>query len=100
MMFRVMKLSGFNFEDIYLYDLERIFKLIVLVVIVFIWVYKVGIDKDLNIKEIKRKKYGRKVYSFFKYGFIELIIVFVNNCSLVRNKKFINILLCIWIMCK
>lgn len=93
-MFRAMKSSGFNLEDTHLYDLERISKLIALVAIAFIWAYKVGIDKDLNIKEIKRKKHGRKAYSFFKYGLIELTTAFVNNCSLARNKKFINILSC------
>jgi len=49
-MFRAMKKSGFNLEDTHLTDLERISKLIALVTVAFVWGYRVGLDKHLNIK--------------------------------------------------
>ncbi len=69
-MFRAMKTSGFNLEDTHLKDLERISKLIALIAVAFVWVYRIGIDKHLNIKKLKIKKHGRRAFSFFKYGLI------------------------------
>jgi hypothetical protein len=71
-MFRAMKTSGFNIEVTHLSDLERISKLISVVSVAFIWAYKVGVNKHRTIKPIKIKKHGRKQYSFFKYGLLEI----------------------------
>jgi transposase len=65
--FRALKSSGFNIEDTHLKDIERINKLFALVMIAFVWAYKVGIYLN-SLKPIKIKKHGRKAYSYFKYG--------------------------------
>ena len=68
MTFRAMKSSGFNIEDTHLSDIQRIEKLLLLVMIAFVWVYNVGDYVHRNIKEIKLKKHGKKAKSIFRYG--------------------------------
>ena len=65
--FKALKTSGFNIEDTHLTDIERISKLIALVLVAFAWVYKAGIYLN-NLCPIKTKKHGRKAKSLFKYG--------------------------------
>jgi hypothetical protein len=65
--FRALKTSGFNIEDTHLTDIERVSKLLSLVLIAFAWVYRVGIYLD-TLKPIKIKKHGRRAKSLFKYG--------------------------------
>jgi hypothetical protein len=67
MCFKSMKSSGFNIENTHLQDIERIEKLVLLVLIAFVWCYKVGIYHQL-INPIILKKHGRKAKSIFKYG--------------------------------
>ena len=62
-----LKTSGFNIEDTHLTDIDRIRKLIALVLIAFAWVYKAGIYLD-GLCPIKIKNHGRKAKSLFKYG--------------------------------
>ena len=44
--FKALKTSGFNIGDTHLTDIERISKLMALVLITFAWVYKIGIYLD------------------------------------------------------
>ena len=67
MCFKAMKSSGFNIEKTHLQDIVRIEKLILLVMIAFVWCYKIGIYRH-KIKPITIKKHGRKAKSIFKYG--------------------------------
>jgi hypothetical protein len=62
-----LKTSGFNIEDTNLTDIERISKLMALVLIAFAWVYKAGIYLD-GLRRIKIKNHGRRAKSLFKYG--------------------------------
>ena len=41
-MFKVMKIAGFNVEDAHLNALHRIEKLLLLVIIAFVWYYNIG----------------------------------------------------------
>jgi hypothetical protein len=67
MCFKAMKSSGFDIENTHLSQLERIERLILLVMIAFVWCYRTGIY--LNEKRpIKIKTHGRKAKSIFKYG--------------------------------
>jgi hypothetical protein len=66
--FKAMKSSGFDIENTHLQDLERIEKLLCLVMIAFIWCYKVGDYIDKNVKAIKIKKHGHRAKSVLKYG--------------------------------
>ena len=65
--FKALKTSGFNIEDTHLTDIERVSKLLSLVLIAFAWVYRAGIYLD-TLKPIKIKKHGRRAKSLFKYG--------------------------------
>ena len=49
-MFRAMKTSGFNLEDTHLTDLERISKLIALITVAFVWVYRNSILSTVSLK--------------------------------------------------
>mgnify|MGYP001198597872 CR=1 FL=1 len=77
MCFKAMKSSGFDIEKTHLTDLERIERLVLLVMVAFVWCYKVGIYLHENVRAIKIKKHGRKARSIFKYG-----LDYVSNCLL------------------
>ncbi len=66
--FRAMKSSGFDIEKTHLQDTQRIEKLLLLVMIAFVWCYKIGIYLHENVKQINVKKHGRKAKTIFKYG--------------------------------
>lgn len=86
MCFKAMKSSGFDIEKTHLQDHKRIEKLILLIMIAFVWCYKIGIYLH-QIKPIKIKKHGRKAKSIFKYG-----LTFLARCFLdPENQKNINI---------
>jgi len=57
MTFKAMKSSGFDIEKTHLRDIKRIEKLVLLVMIAFVWCYKIGIFLHQNVKEIKIKKH-------------------------------------------
>jgi hypothetical protein len=76
--FRALKTSGFNIEDTHLTDIERINKLLALVIIAFTWAYIAGISLD-EIVPIKIKKHGRRAKSLFKYGLTYLASVLFSN---------------------
>jgi len=67
MCFKAMKSSGFDIEKTHLNKIERVEKLILLIMIAFVWCYKVGIYLH-SISPIQIKKHGRKAISIFKLG--------------------------------
>jgi len=76
--FKALKASGFNIEDTHLTDIERLIKLLSLVLIAFAWVYKAGIYLD-KLKPIKIKKHGRQAKSLFKYGLYYIAKLLFSN---------------------
>lgn len=66
--FKAMKSSGFDIEKTHLQDINRIEKLLCLVMIAFVWCYKVGDYIDKNHKAITIKKHGHRAKSVVKYG--------------------------------
>ena len=76
--FRAMKTSGFDIEKTHLQNIERIEKLILIVMIAFVWCYKTGIFIHENIKKIEIKKHGRKATSIFKCGLSYIANVLLN----------------------
>lgn len=71
MLFQSLKGRGFRFEETRLTQLERIEKLILLLVIGFCWAHKVGewhaIKKPIPFNRYRESR--RPQYSFFRYGF-------------------------------
>ncbi|MCH2046659.1 MAG: transposase [Saprospiraceae bacterium] len=73
--FAACKKRGFNFEDTHMVKLERIFNLMFLIAIAFIWAIKTGEWLASNgykipIKKLKKRK--AKLFSIFKVGFDHL----------------------------
>ena len=87
--FRAMKSSGFDIENTHLQDIERIEKLLCLVMIAFVWCYKVGDYLDKHVKAIVIKKHGHRAKSIFKYG-LEYISAALLNA---KNQDFSSVLL-------
>lgn len=86
-----MKSSGFDIENTHLQDIERIQKLVLLVMVAFVCCYKVGIYLNL-ISPIKIKKHGRKAKSIFKYGLDYIASVLLNplNQNNINATKFLS----------
>lgn len=78
MCFKAMKSSGFDMENTHLKDIQRIEKLILLIMIAFVWCYKVGIYLD-QIKPIQIKKHGRMAKSIFKHGLSFIASLLLNS---------------------
>jgi hypothetical protein len=76
--FKALKSSGFNIEDTHLTDADRIEKLFSLVLIAFVWAYKVGIYLD-KLNPIKIKKHERRAKSLFKQGLDYITNVLFTN---------------------
>jgi len=76
--FKALKTSGFNIEDTHLTDIDRINKLLALVIFAFTWAYIAGVFLD-TVCPIKIKKHGRKAKSLFKYGLTYLASVLFSN---------------------
>ncbi len=66
----------------------------ILVAFAFIWAYQDGIERHLNIKSIRIKKHGRRAYSFFKYGLIELAKTLLNYSTTDKMKSHLKLLSC------
>jgi len=76
--FKALKTSGFNIEDTHLTDLDRINKLLALVLFAFTWAYIAGVFQD-SLCPIKIKNHGRRAKSIFKYGLTYLASVLFSN---------------------
>lgn len=92
--FKAMKSSGFNIEKTHLKEIERVEKLILLVMIAYLWCYKVGIHLDENIKKIKQKKHGRNAKSLVKYGLDYISQILLNQKYRIDNINVVNFLSC------
>jgi len=87
-----MKSSGFDIEKTHLQDIKRIEKLILLVIIAFVWCYKVGIYLHL-LYPIPIKKHGRKAKSIFKYG-LSFVANYLLNSENQNNTNIFQFLSC------
>ncbi len=77
--FKAMKTSGFNIEKTHLNQIHRVEKLLLLVMVAFIWCYRVGIYLDTKVKKIRVKAHGRKAKSLFKYGLDYICQILLNQ---------------------
>lgn len=77
--FKAMKSSGFDIENTHLQDIGRIEKLLCLVMIAFVWCYKVGDYLYRNVKAVTIKKHGHRAKSLFKYGLEHIANILLNT---------------------
>lgn len=91
MCFKAMKSSGFDIENTHLQDIRRIEKLVLLVMMAFVWCYKIGIYLH-QLNPIKIKKHGRMAKSIFKYGLDYIASVLLNpvNQNNTNLTKFLS----------
>jgi hypothetical protein len=88
--FAACKTRGFNFEDTHVVKLERIFNLMFLIAIAFIWAIKTGewlIKKGGRIPIKKLKKRKAKLYSIFRIGLDHLqerLLIFLTIWEEIR----------------
>jgi hypothetical protein len=80
-LFRGLKTSGFNLENTHVIHSDRLEKLILVVMMAFVWCYKIGDFIDANFKKIKIKKHGNREISVFKYGLEYLSRVVISNVN-------------------
>ncbi len=88
-----MKTSGFNIEKTHLNRLDRIEKLLLIVMIAFVWCYKVGIYLS-KINPIKIKPHKRKAKSIFKYRLDFIAEILFKNTNNKNVKSIFWFLLC------
>jgi len=88
-----MKSSGFDLEKTHLQDLERIEKLLCLVMIAFVWCYKVGDYLDKEVEQIVIKKHGYRAKSVFKHG-----LEYISNCLLNMYRNNFDEILEVFVM--
>ncbi len=89
---RGLKSSGFDIEDTHVTHLDRIQKLILLVIIAFVWCYKIGDFIDQNCKPISIKKHGIRAISVFKYGldYLSRVLIIRYDCLNINVLKFLS----------
>lgn len=87
-LFKGMKSSGFNIKDTHVTDLDRLEKLFSLVMIAFVWYYKLGDYIDEYVKKISIKKHGRRAVSVFKCGLDYLSKVLLNGFNRIDYSVF------------
>jgi len=92
-LFGACKTRGFNFEDTHVTDLGRIFNLVFLIAIAFIWALKTGewlIKKGhrITIKNLKTRK--TKLFSIFRIGLNHLRMILLNFMNLFDEIKLLS----------
>jgi hypothetical protein len=85
-----MKSRGFDIENTHLQNLDRVEKLLCLVMIAFVWCYKVGDYLDRNVTSIKIKNHGHRAKSLIKYG-LEYISNILQNPYRKDFRKILHI---------
>jgi len=88
--FKAMKSSAFDIENTHLQNLDRVEKLLCLVMIAFVWCYKVGDYLDRNVTSIKIKNHGHRAKSLIKYG-LEYISNILQNPYRKDFRKILHI---------
>lgn len=94
---KAMKTSGFNIEKTHLNQIDRVEKLLLLVMIAFVWSYKVGIYLNAQVRKIEVKAHGRKAKSIFKYGLDYICQVLLNPNNKEKRREIFKFLSCTYI---
>ena len=91
-LFKAFKSSGFNLEDTHVTQMDRIEKLVLLVMLAFVWCYKIGDYIDTKIKAIRITKQGNRTVSIFKYGldYLSRILISGTNQFKINIYQFLS----------
>ena len=91
-LFKAFKSSGFNLEDTHVTQMDRIEKLVLLVMLAFVWSYKIGDYIDTKIKAIRITKQGNRAVSIFKYGldYLSRILISGTNQFKINIYQFLS----------
>ena len=89
--FKAIKSAGFNIEQTHLTDAKRLEKLVAIIAIAFVWVYKIGEYQNQQIP-IQIKSHGRRAFSLFRYGLDNLYKAILFDYKLLTT--FLNLLSC------
>ena len=76
--------KNFNLEDTHVTQMDRIEKLVLLVMLAFVWCYKIGDYIDTNIKAIRIIKHGSRAISIFKYGLDYLSRILISGINYLK----------------
>ena len=84
--------KNFNLEDTHVTQMDRIEKLVLLVMLAFVWCYKIGDYIDTNIKAIRIIKHGSRTLSIFKYGldYLSRILILGTNHLKINIYQFLS----------
>lgn len=85
-LFKAFKSSGFNLEETHVTQIDRIEKLVLLVMLAFVWCYKIGDYIDTKIKAIRMTKQGNRAVSIFKYGLDYLSRILISGTNQFKNQ--------------
>lgn len=88
-MFKSFKSAGFNFEDTHQQNLERLYKMMILLAISYSWAIRIGEIKN-EIKPIKIKSNQRPEFSVFSYGFRAIQTILLKGTIL--QKKLLSLI--------
>lgn len=88
-MFKSFKSAGFNFEATHQQNLERLYKMMILLAISYAWAIKIGEIKN-EIQPIKIKTNKKSEFSIFSYGFRAIQTILLKGIGL--QKKLISLI--------
>jgi hypothetical protein len=80
-MFKAFKSSGFNFESTHQKNLDRLYKLMILLTISYAWAIKIGEIKN-DLQPIRIKIHKRPEFSLFLYGFRAIQTILLKSTRL------------------
>ena len=85
-MFKAIKSAGLNIVDTHLADLQRIEKLLLLVMIAFVWC-NIEVVVRLKYNPIRIFRQGRKAKSLFRYG-LDIVTEFLLRAEMNTKYRF------------
>ncbi len=84
--FKSLKTSGFNIEVTHIRNPERFAKMLSLVMVAYVWAYRVGIYIHENIKPLRLCKHKYLAKSIVKYGVETIFVAMMADTKLSDGK--------------
>lgn len=83
-MFKSFKTAGFNLESTHQHNLDRLYKMMILLAIAYTWSIKIGQIKN-ELQPIKIKNHGRPTFNWFSYGFRTIQTILLKGIQLQQK---------------